>query len=218
MILIIANILSLIGNTLFTSSSLVKNKKKILVLQNSNYIVSTIAEILQKAYSATTQEMTAFFRNIVLLFVSEEKKKLKLIVSIFFLVIAVSLGILFNIIFSNNVWYGYLPICATIIYSTFVIIAFMVYTSEKNEEALIKIGLVFNSILWATYGFFIKLYPVIIFNCITLILSIISIARIIFYYRRKKIIEKARELGKINKEEREKEEMKKEMLNEKEDS
>ena len=49
MILIIANILSLMGNTLFTTSSLLKDKRKILVLQNSNYILSTIAEILQKA-------------------------------------------------------------------------------------------------------------------------------------------------------------------------
>ena len=65
MILIIANILSLMGNTLFTTSALLKSKKKILVFQNSNYILSTIAEILQKAYSATMQEMTAFFRNIV---------------------------------------------------------------------------------------------------------------------------------------------------------
>ena len=92
MILIIANILSLMGNTLFTSSALLKNKKKILVFQNSNYILSTIAEILQKAYSATMQEMTAFFRNIVLLFVKDDKKKTKLVVSLIFLVIAVVVG------------------------------------------------------------------------------------------------------------------------------
>ena len=97
MILIIANILSLMGNTLFTSSALLKNKKKILVFQNSNYILSTIAEILTKAYSATMQEMTAFFRNIVLLFVKDDKKKTKLVVSLIFLVIAVIGGVLFNI-------------------------------------------------------------------------------------------------------------------------
>lgn len=175
MILLIANILSLLGNTLFTSSALLKNKKKILVFQNSNYILSTIAEILQKAYSATMQEMTAFFRNIVLLFVKDDKKKTKLVVSLIFLVIAVVGGVLFNIFLSNNVWYGYLPICATIVYSSFVIFTFVKDMDERIAEILIKIGLIFNSVFWLTYGFFVKLYPVIIFNCLTLILSVITI-------------------------------------------
>ena len=175
MILIIANILSLIGNTLFTSSALLKSKKKILVFQNSNYILSTIAEILQKAYSATVQEMTAFFRNIVLLFVKEDKKKTKLVVSLIFLVIAVVVGVLLNIYLSDNIWYGYLPICATIVYSSFVIYTFVKTLDERVAEILIKIGLIFNSIFWLTYGFFIMLYPVIVFNCLTLVLSIITI-------------------------------------------
>jgi hypothetical protein len=175
MILIIANILSLMGNTLFTSSALLKSKKKILVFQNSNYILSTIAEILQKAYSATVQEMTAFFRNIVLLFVKEDKKKTKLVVSLIFLVIAVVVGVLLNIYLSDNIWYGYLPICATIVYSSFVIYTFVKTLDERVAEILIKIGLIFNSIFWLTYGFFIMLYPVIIFNCLTLVLSIITI-------------------------------------------
>ena len=175
MMLIIANILSLMGNTLFTSSALLKNKKKILVFQNSNYILSTIAEILQKAYSATMQEMTAFFRNIVLLFVKDDKKKTKLVVSLIFLVIAVVGGVLFNIFLSGNVWYGYLPICATIVYSAFVIITFVKEMDERIAEILIKIGLIFNSIFWLTYGFFVMLYPVIIFNFLTLILSITTI-------------------------------------------
>ena len=175
MILIIANILSLIGNTLFTSSALLKSKKKILVFQNSNYILSTIAEILQKAYSATVQEMTAFFRNIVLLFVKEDKKKTKLVVSLIFLAIAVVVGVLLNIYLSDNIWYGYLPICATIVYSSFVIYTFVKTLDERVAEILIKIGLIFNSIFWLTYGFFIMLYPVIVFNCLTLVLSIITI-------------------------------------------
>ena len=175
MILLIANILSLMGNTLFTSSALLKSKKKILVFQNSNYILSTIAEILQKAYSATMQEMTAFFRNIVLLFVKDDKKKTKLVVSLIFLVIAVVGGVLFNIFLSGNVWYGYLPICATIVYSSCVIYTFIKTIDDRVAEIIIKVGLIFNSIFWATYGFFVMLYPVIIFNIITLILSVITI-------------------------------------------
>ena len=46
---------------------------------------------------------------------------------------------------------------------------------ERIAEILIKIGLIFNSIFWLTYGFFVMLYPVIVFNCLTLILSITTI-------------------------------------------
>ena len=180
MILIIANILSLLGNTLFSLSSLVKNKKKILIMQNTNHLLSATAEILQEAYSAPAQELTSFIRNIILLFVKETKRILKLIISIITVIAAVVLGVLLNIFLNNNVWYGYLPIIANILYSTGVILAFMIINiSENKRELIIKIALILNSIIWIIYGFFIKLYPVIIFNFITLILSIIAIIRIV---------------------------------------
>ena len=97
------------------------------------------------------------------------------VVSLIFLVIAVVVGVLFNIYLSDNIWYGYLPISASIIYSTFVIITFVKTMDDKMAEILIKIGLIFNSIIWITYGFFIMLYPVIVFNFITLVLSIVTI-------------------------------------------
>ena len=183
MVLIIANILSLIGNTLFTLSSIFKEKKKILLLQNSNYVLAIISEYMTAAYSGMVQESMSLLRNIILLFVKTNSKKVKLIITLSCVAIAVTAGILINIYYSGNAWYGYLPVCGTIVYSTAIILAFMVNFSAINAELCIKVGLFINSFIWATYGFFVSLYPIMVFNIITIILCIISFVRI---YRIKK--------------------------------
>ena len=186
MILIIANILSLIGNTLFTLSSIFKEKKKILLLQNSNYVLAIISEAMTTAWSGMVQESMSLLRNIILLFVKTNSKKVKLIITLSCVTIAVTAGILINIYYSGNAWYGYLPVCGTIVYSTAIILAFMVNFSAINAELCIKVGLFINSFIWATYGFFVSLYPIMVFNIITIILCIISFVRIYKIKKREK--------------------------------
>ncbi len=187
MLLIIANILSLIGNTLFTLSSIFKDKKKILLFQNSNYILAIISEYMTEAYSGMIQEGMSLIRNIILLFVKSNNKILKLIITLICVLIAVSLGIYFNYEYSDNVWYGYLPVLGTIVYSTAVILAFMINFDFVRQELVIKIGLFINSFIWSTYGFFVKLYPILIFNIITIILCIISLIRIRIILKQEKM-------------------------------
>ncbi len=182
-ILIIANILSFIGNLLFTLSSILKSKKKILLFQSTNHVLAIISEFMTNAYSGMVQEFTSLARNIVLLFVKREKKILKLIITIAFVIVAVVAGALINYFVSDNVWYGYLPIIGTIIYSTGVILAFMIKCSEVQAEFMIKLALLLNSIVWGLYGFFVKLYPIMIFNMITIVLCIISIIRIMIIHK-----------------------------------
>ena len=182
-ILIIANALSFIGNLLFTLSSILKSKKKILLFQSTNHVLAIISEFMTSAYSGMVQEFSSLARNIVLLFVKKEKKILKLIITLLFVIAAVVAGVLINIFLSGNVWYGYLPVCGTIIYSTGVILAFMIKCSEVQAEFMIKIALLLNSIVWGAYGFFVKLYPIMIFNIITIVLCIISIIRISIIYK-----------------------------------
>ncbi len=186
MITIIANVLSFIGNTLFTLSSIFKEKKKILLLQNSNYVLAIISEYMTSAYSGMVQESMSLVRNIILLFVKTNSKKVKLAITLSCVAVAVSVGIVINVLYSGNAWYGYLPVCGTIIYSTAIILAFMVNFSALNAELCIKVGLFINSFIWATYGFFVNLYPIMIFNIITIILCIISFIRIYKIKKREK--------------------------------
>lgn len=183
-VLIIANVLSLIGNALFTLSSILRNKKKILLCQSSNYVLAVISEFMTKAYSGMVQEAMSFIRNIILLFVKSKNKIAKLIITLVCVTIAVVAGILINIFVSDNIWYGYLPVCGTIVYSTAVILAFMINCHEITSEFIIKIGLLINSFIWTSYGFFVKLYPIMIFNIITIILCIISIIRIVIIVKK----------------------------------
>ena len=177
---IIANVLSFIGNSLFTISAILKSKLKIVLFQSGNYIFAIVAEAMVSAWAGLVQESVALVRNIILLFVKDNKIA-KLIVSVCCVLAGLIIGIILNITKSDNVWYGYLPIAGSLIYSTVVILAFMINLDALNAELIIKIGLLVNSVLWATYGFFAPLYPIAIFNIINVVLCIISIIRVFIY-------------------------------------
>ena len=173
---IIANVLSFIGNSLFTISAILKSKKKIVLFQTGNYVFAIVAETMTKAYAGLVQESVALLRNIILLFVKDNKIA-KLVVSISCVLIGMVVGVILNVTLSDNVWFGYLPIAGSLIYSSVVIIVFMINMNPVNAELTLKYGLLVNSILWATYGWFAGLYPIMGFNIVNVILCIISIVR-----------------------------------------
>ncbi len=182
--LLIANILSLIGNVLATASAILKSKKTMLVFQSSNHVLEIIAQLLTQAYSGMVQEVISLVRNVIFLFVKTTKKLPKLIISALCLVAGVVSGVLFNIFLSGNVLYGYLPVAGAAVYAVFVILAFLLEIGERKAELLMKAGLLFNVTCWGVYGFFIKLYPVLIFNGISIVLLILSLVRIFLSARK----------------------------------
>lgn len=178
-VLLIANILSLIGNVVATSAALLRSKNKILVFQSSNHVLEIIAQLITKAYSGMAQEAISLVRNLSLVFIKSDRKLPKFIISVLCLIAGLVVGILLNIRFSGNVLYGYLPIAGAAIYAIFVILAFMLVLEKSKEELLMKIGLLFNGACWSAYGVFVKLYPVIVFNGVVFVLSVISLLRIL---------------------------------------
>ena len=186
-VLLIANILSLIGNVIATSAAWLKSKRNILLFQSSNHVLEIIAQMMTQAYSGVTQEAISLVRNLSMVFIRSTKKAPKLIINVICLVAGLVLGILFNVYFSNNVLYGYLPVAGAAIYGVFVILAFLLDLEELNSELLMKIGIIFNAVCWSIYGVFIKLYPVVIFNGIAFGLSVVSIVRILIAKRKKRV-------------------------------
>lgn len=176
---IIANVLSFIGNLCFTMSSIFKKKRHILTAQTINFVLSSTSEVMQKAWSGFALDSMNLVKGLILLFVDESKKRVIIIVNIICMTIATIGGIIMNYILANNVWYGYPPILSTLILSICMLLAFVLSMPEEKSELIIKLSLIFNSICWGIYGFFVQLYPVMFFNCITLILSVISIIRIL---------------------------------------
>lgn len=174
-VLIIANVLSFIGNLFFCSSALLKRKRQIIIFQTTNHFLSSIAQFLQGAYSGMIQDFLCLVKNLVLLFVKESKKTLRLVVNVIVIVACLILGILINILLSDGVWYGYLPVFSNVIYGIVILLVFLKGFKKDTVELMIKSTLILNAICWGTYGIFVKLYTITIFNGITLIISIISI-------------------------------------------
>ena len=185
-ILLIANILSLVGNVIATSAAFLKSKRNILLFQSSNHVLEIIAQTMTEAYSGVTQEVISLVRNISLVFIKSAKKAPKLIISVVCLAAGLVAGVLFNVYFSNNVLYGYLPVVAGAVYGVFVILAFLLDLDSLNSELLIKIGIIFNAVCWSVYGVFIRLYPVMIFNGVAFVLAAVSIVRIFISKKKKK--------------------------------
>lgn len=178
-ILIIANVLSFIGNSFFSLSTILRSKRNIVLSQSTNYVFAIVSEAMVGAYSALVQEASALIKNLVLLFVKEKQKLVRLIISVVCIITALVVGIIINVKYDDNVWYGYLPIIGALVYSSVVVFTFMKEMNFITTELVLKITLVFNSIVWSIYGFFVKLYPIMIFNIVNLTLSIISIIRCI---------------------------------------
>ena len=190
-VLIVANVLSFIGNSLFTLSALLKSKRKILLFQSGHYVLAIVSEAMMSAYSALAQEAVSLTRNIILLFLKIKNEIVKLVLNIICVIVAVTVGVLLNIFLNDNVWYGYLPIIGNIVYSFGVIVAFMIKDNPLKSEAFIKVCLLINSVLWAIYGYYVELYPILIFNIINIVFCIISIVRIIILSNKAKNYEKA---------------------------
>lgn len=178
-LLIIANVLSLIGNTLAAVSAILKTKRNVLLVQSSNHFLEIIAQFMTAAYSGMVQEVLSLTRNVVFLFVKAEKKKTKLIISVLCVLAGLVGGIVLNVLLSGNVLYGYLPIVATTVYGVCVILSYTLKLETEKGELLLKSGLLFNVICWAIYSLFVKLYPGVVFNCISVVFCVYSIIRIL---------------------------------------
>lgn len=119
------------------------------------------------------------FKNIVLLFVDEAKKKLILFINILCILFALSFGITAVILWSEGQWYQYLPVGGMFIYSVCSTLVFAKSGLSKNfTEVLLKSALIINGICQCIYGILLPLIPNTIFNAITIIISIYSIIKI----------------------------------------
>ncbi len=185
-VLLIANIITFVGSTIATVAALFKAKRRVLLCQSVNHVLEIVAQGMSKAYSGMVQEIITLIYNVVVLFVKSTKKAPKIIVSVLCLVAGLVLGVVINVLYSDNVWYGYLPIAAAAIYTVFVIIAFLTDKDEVKGDLLLKIGLLINVACWSVYGWFVRLYPVMGFNAVAFVFAAISVVRIALTMKRRK--------------------------------
>ena len=184
-LLLIANIITFVGTAIATIAALFKSKRRVLLFQSVNHVLEVVAQGMTQAYSGMVQEIITLIYSVVILFVKSTKKAPKVIISAVCLVAGLVLGVVINVLFSGNVWYGYLPIAAAAIYTSFVIVAFFADKDEPKGDLLLKIGLMINVTCWGIYGWFVKLYFVMAFNGAALIFAMISVVRILLSLKRR---------------------------------
>ncbi len=164
---IAGNILTLIGMSLFFISSFCKRKKDIILLQTGNHSISLIGECLLGQVSGAVQDGVSILRNIFILLNKNNKYW-----NIFFIVLGVVLGTIFNIVFQLDnpflIGIGFLPVIASFQYSIIVLM-------PNIKVPFIKASMGFSCICWTIYGLFLKNYSMALTNSIILIATIISL-------------------------------------------
>lgn len=185
-VLLIANILTFVGSGIATVAALFKAKRRVLLFQSVNHVLEIVAQFMTKAFSGMVQEIITLLYSVIVLFVKATQKLLKVIVTSLCLVAGVAVGVVINVKFSGNVWYGYFPIVAAAVYALFVLLAFFVDQDELKGDLLLKIGLLVNVACWAAYGWFVKLYACMIFNAAAFVFAAVSLCRILLSLKRRK--------------------------------
>ena len=128
---IIGNILAAISSMYLLISIFKHNKKELLRYQIGDNLFGILANIFLEGTSGLITISITLLRNILEYFGSKFTYATLPLLAV--------VGVLLN---RDGLW-GYLPICASLSYA-FIIIKF------KSERA-IKLGLIFNLILWSIY-------------------------------------------------------------------
>ena len=139
---LLANILTFVGESkLFVASSR-KNKKDILIFQIICMGLTSISSFLLKGYSGVVMGVLGILRNILSI-----KNIGSRLISYLFIGSAIVFGILFN----NNGLLGLLAIMANVSQSLFIL-------SRTATTKQIRLACSFSSLCWTIYNFAIKGY------------------------------------------------------------
>ena len=145
---LLANILTVIGESTLFIASTRKNKKEILIFQIICMSFMTVASYLLKGYSGIVMGILGIARNIL---------SIKNIGSRPISYIFIGMAIVFGAYFNNNGILGYLAIIANVSQSLFIL-------NRKASTRQIRLACSFSSMCWCLYNLAIKGYAGAAFN------------------------------------------------------
>ncbi|MBQ6334303.1 MAG: YgjV family protein [Erysipelotrichaceae bacterium] len=139
---LLANILTFIGESMLFVASSRKNKRDILIFQIVCMALTSVSSFLLKGYSGVVMGVLGIIRNIL---------SINNIGSRFISYIFISSAIIFGFLFNNNGFLGLLAIMANVSQSLFIL-------SKKATTKQIRLACSFSSLCWTIYNFAIKGY------------------------------------------------------------
>ena len=145
---LLANILTIIGETALFVASTRKNKKDILIFQIVCMFLTSISSWLLKGYSGIVMGVLGIIRNIL---------SIKNIGSRALSYIVISSSIVFGCLFNSNGFIGYLAILANVSQSLFIL-------NRKASTRQIRLACAFSSMCWFAFNLAIKGYAGAAFN------------------------------------------------------
>ena len=145
---LLANILTIIGETTLFVASTRKNKRDILIFQIVCMFLTSVASYLLKGYSGIVMGVLGIIRNIL---------SIKNIGSRPLSYLFISSAIIFGCYFNNNGFLGYLAILANVSQS-------LVILNRKASTRQIRLACAFSSMCWCIYNLAIKGYAGAAFN------------------------------------------------------
>lgn len=155
--IIIGNIIALLASLLMVYSGLVKEKKKILYVQNIQMGLFVVSNLVLGGFAGAIMNVIGVIRNL-LCYHERFGLKEKIIITI----LSVALTILFN----NLGIIGYLPLLAVVPYT---------WLLNLKDVTKFKILIIFTVILWAIYDFIIKSYTSFAFDLFTIVTNVYAI-------------------------------------------
>lgn len=158
--LILANIFSLIGRTLFVLSSFPNTKKGILIFQIFDATFDSLACLVSGSYSGATTTLIAIFRNIL----AAKNINNKLITIIICMIMLIT-----GTIFNDKGLIGFFPIIASITYTLIIMLT-------TNVTAT-RVGLILHLLLWLVHDIHFLLIPAIITDVLVVIINLIKIKK-----------------------------------------
>ncbi len=168
--ILIGNIISCVAALCLITSSIIKDKKSIYILQIMECLILSVAYIFFKAYSGMASLFICAVRNYFVVKDKYDKKSMYI-----FVIIILTLGIITN----NRGLIGYIPVFASIQYS--------ICQRYCKKIIPIKLMIFVNVTLWTIYAFIVRDYPTALFNGIASVSCLISTIYILIKYNYKPV-------------------------------
>ena len=138
--ILIGNFIALISSIIMICTGFVKNKKKILYVQNIQMLLAALCDMILGSAAGLISNLIGCVRN-TLCYREKFGLKEKIIIGL--------LATIFTIYFNNLGMIGLLPLVSTLIYIIFM-----------NTKSVIKfkILIIASLVLWCIHDFYIKSY------------------------------------------------------------
>lgn len=155
--LVSGNIIGFISACLMLWVGVLKNKKKILIVQTIQMALSSLSNFILGGFTGMILNVLGCIRNIVCY-----KGCLTIIWKVMFIVAAIGLSVSVN----NLGFIGLLPVISNVSYICFM---------NTKDVVKFKLLLVFTTTLWIFYDFYIQSYAYATLDCASVVAHILAI-------------------------------------------